>query len=187
MNMQDEYLKFRKTSEKLICRTPVFDVKVQHEIAHTGFEGDYISVSAPHWLVVIPAIDGKFVMVRQWRHALEQITVEFPGGVGEAGEEPEIAAARELEEETGYHADKITHLGTVSPNPALFSNRLHIYLAEELTQTGVLNPDEDEILEVMELPIEEVLNNFGSLEYTHAFTGTAIALYLKHLRNRDAV
>lgn len=127
--MRDEHLSFKKISEKLICNTVVFDVKTQHEASYTGIEGDYISVSAPHWLVVVPVIDKKFVMVRQWLHAMEQITTEFPGGVGETGEAPGEAAARELEEETGYRPGKITHLGTVSPNPALFSNRLHIYLA----------------------------------------------------------
>lgn len=180
--MKDKYLSWEKTKEELICHTSVFDVHKQHEIAATGIEGDYISVTAPHWLMVIPVIDDKFVMVRQWRHAMEQITLEFPGGVGEEGEEPLVAAARELEEETGYHPEEMIFLGTVSPNPALFANRLHIYLAKKLKQTGVRHLDDDELLEVMELPIAEVIDKFGSTEYAHAFTGTAIALYLKYLR-----
>lgn len=180
--MKEEYLSWEKTSEEMICHTAVFDVSRQHEISVTGIEGDYISVAAPHWLMTVPVIDGKFVMVRQWRHAMEQITVEFPGGVGEKGEAPERAAERELEEETGYKPGNMTFLGTISPNPALFSNRLHIYLATDLVQTGERHLDEDELLEVLEIPVSEVIDGFGLEEYTHAFTGTAIALYLKHLR-----
>ena len=74
----------------------------------------------------------------------------------------------------------MTHLGTVSPNPALFSNRVHIYLAEELTQTGVRHLDRDENISVIELPVGEVIENFASVDYSHAFMGTALALYMRY-------
>lgn len=177
-------LEWTKTTEEMICHTRVFDVNTQHEISMTGIEGDYIAVDAPHWIVTVAVNDGKFVLVRQWRHAEQRITVEFPGGVGEAGEDPAITAARELEEETGYRAGKITHLGTCSPNPALFKNHVHFYLAEELVQTGVQNLDHDEVLEFLELPIDEVISNFATPEYSHAFMGTALALYMRQKMNR---
>ena len=68
-------------------------------------------------------------MVRQYRHGAGQLTLETPGGLIDPGETPAEAAARELLEETGYAADEIVSLGAVNPNPALFSNRLHGFLA----------------------------------------------------------
>jgi len=184
MSCKDDELKWKKTSEEQICHTVVFDVNKQHEISATGIEGDYISVDAPHWIVTIPVHEDKFVLVRQWRHAQGRITTEFPGGVGEKGEDPLTSAARELEEETGYRPGKMTFLGSTSPNPALFSNEVYFYLAEELTQTGVQHLDKDEVLEFLELPIDEVIDNFASFEYSHAFMGTALALYMRMLKNR---
>lgn len=175
----DERLTWKKTSEELICKTPVFDITKQHEISATGIEGDYISVSARHWIVTIAEHDGKFVLVRQWRHGEQRITTEFPGGVGEPLEDPELSAARELEEETGYRPGKMTFLGVTSPNPALFSNHVYYYLAEDLFQTGEQKLDSDEVLEVVELPIKEVINNYATPEYSHALMGTALALYMR--------
>lgn len=175
----DERLIWKKTSQELICHTPVFDVTRQHEVSATGIEGDYISVSARHWIVTIAEHDGMFVLVRQWRHGEQRITTEFPGGVGEPGEDPEVSAARELEEETGYRPGRMTLLGQTSPNPALFSNHVYYYLAEDLVQTGVQNLDRDEVLEFIELPIDEVIRNYGTPEYSHALMGTALALYMR--------
>ncbi len=177
--MNDERLTWRKTTEELLCHTPVFDVTKQHEVSATGIEGDYISVSARHWIVTIAEHDGKFVLVRQWRHGQQRITTEFPGGVGEAGEDPEVSAARELEEETGYRPGRMTLLGVTSPNPALFTNEVYYYLAEDLTQTGTQHLDKDEVLEFIELPIEEVIRNYATPEYSHALMGTALALYMR--------
>ena len=91
--MSDERLKWETTDRELISHTVVFDVNKQHEVSATGIEGDYIAVDAPHWIVTVPVTDeGKFVLVRQWRHAEQRITTEFPGGVGEAGEDPASTA-----------------------------------------------------------------------------------------------
>lgn len=182
--MSDDRLTWKKTSEEVICHTPVFDVSRQHEVSATGIEGDYISISARHWIVTIAEHDGKFVLVRQWRHGQQRITTEFPGGVGEANEDPEVSAARELEEETGYRPGRMTLLGKTSPNPALFSNYVYYYLAEDLIQTGVQNLDKDEVLEFIELPIDEVIDNYGSPEYSHALMGTALAFYLRERGKR---
>ncbi|MCH2169421.1 NUDIX hydrolase [Myxococcota bacterium] len=68
-------------------------------------------------------------MVRQYRHGARKDTLEVPGGMVDPGESPSQAAARELLEETGYRAQQIERLGSVNPNPALFGNRLHCFLA----------------------------------------------------------
>ena len=175
--MNDNDLKWTIKSEKLLLRTPVYDVIEQHEIAANGVAGDYVAIDAPDWVMVIPVYQGSFVMVRQWRHGEQALTVEFPGGVADKGEDPAAAAARELQEETGFKADRLTRLGSVNPNAALFKNRFHVYLAEELIPTGEQHLDDDELLAYELVPVGEVISSFGSGVYTHALMGTALALY----------
>lgn len=178
-NNSDEKLIWKKTEEKLLLKTPVCDIFTQHEVSPLGIEGDYITMKARDWIMTIPEKDGNFILVKQWRHSEQRLTVEFPGGVSNAGEKPEDAARRELEEETGFKAGKLTKLGTISPNPALFENHVHIFLAEDLVQTNEQHLDDDEVLSYFSLPIDEVIQNYGNDEYTHALMGCALAFYLR--------
>lgn len=178
--MKEDQLKWRITDTKRLLHTPVFDVNEQHEIAATGLEGDYVAMEAPDWAMVVAEYQGSFVLVRQWRHSAECLSLEFPGGVVDGGEDAATAARRELKEETGFEAGKLTHLGTVSPNPALFKNRFHVFLAEELTQTGTQSLDSDELLTYELMPADEVIRSYGKGEFAHALMGTALMLYLQH-------
>ncbi len=141
-------------------------------------------IDAKDWVMTIPVINGdkgkKFVMVWQWRHGSQCLSLEFPGGVFEPGETPEQAAVRELYEETGYTPRKFTKLGEFSPNPAIMSNRMHFFLAEDLTGGGKQNLDEDEYIEVELVDEKEVIQGIGKAPYIHALVGTALALYLSH-------
>ena len=175
----DEQLKWETQKTELLLKTVVFDVTKQTNKAKSGLTGDYIIMNARDWVIVIPEKADNFLMVKQWRHGEHALSVEFPGGVIDAGEEPETAARRELEEETGYKAGKLIKLGCVNPNPALFSNHVHIYLAQDLTATGKQHLDEDEYINFMEIPVDEVIEGMGTQEFPHALMGTALALYLK--------
>lgn len=178
--MNDNDLRWTIESRRRLLSTPIYDVIEQHETAACGMTGDYIAIDCRDWVMVIPEHEGRFLMVRQWRHSSEELTTEFPGGLVDRGEDPADTAARELYEETGYRAGRLTHLGTLSPNPALFKNRFHVYLALDLVATGEQHLDDDELLDVQAIPIGEVLSSFGTGEYTHALTGAAIACYLRH-------
>lgn len=181
--MNENQLKWRVTDTKRLLHTPVFDVNEQHEIAATGLEGDYVAMEAPDWAMVVAEYQDSFVLVRQWRHAAECLSLEFPGGVVDGGEDAATAARRELKEETGFEAGKLTHLGTVSPNPALFKNQFHVYLAEELRQTGAQSLDSDELLTYELMPTDEVIRGYGKGEFAHALMGTALMLYLQYRQN----
>ena len=183
--MYEERLKWTTSDRTLLLHTPVYDVLSQRERSATGIEGDYVAIAAPDWVMTIPVYQGKFVLVRQWRHSAEALSLEFPGGVADAGEDPAVTARRELEEETGFRAGRLTHLGTVNPNPALFKNRFHCYLAEDLTPTGSQHLDEDELLNWELMDTEKVLAGYGGPEFSHALMGTAIAFYLLHGRRGD--
>lgn len=178
--MTDKDLQWTIESEKLLLRTPVFDVTEQHEKTAAGIEGDYIAMDAPDWAMTVAVYRGCFVLVRQWRHSAQSLSLEFPGGVVDRGEDAADAARRELREETGFQAGKLTRLGTVSPNPALFKNSFHVFLAEDLTPTGTQSLDDDELLTYELAPVDEVIASYGKGEYSHALMGTALMLYLQN-------
>lgn len=177
---QYDHLKWKTVKTEKLLHTPVFDIISQHEVFSNGLEADYVGIQCPDWVVVIAEHEGKFVLVRQWRHGEDNLTLEFPGGVADPGEQPVETALRELEEETGYKAGKITFLGKVSSNTALFKNHFSVFLAEELVQTGEQHLDADEFIKYEEMPIPEVIARYGDSEFTHAYMGTALAFYFRH-------
>ena len=107
--------------------------RVDRTLARSPRTGDvhpFYQIRADDWVNVVPVTrDGHVVMVRQYRHGCQEVTLEIPGGMIDPGETPAAAAARELLEETGYRAERVEPIGWVNPNPALFDNRLHIFLA----------------------------------------------------------
>ncbi len=177
---EDEKLKWQVGEKKSLLKTVVFDVTQSHNTSTTGVEGDYIIMDAPDWVIVIPEKNDSFVMVKQWRHGEKKLSVEFPGGVIDKGELPEVAAKRELEEETGFKAGKLTKLGSCNPNPALFSNHIHIYLAEDLIPTGEQHLDNDEFINCIEVTKDEVLEGMGTEQFPHALMSSALCLYFSH-------
>ncbi|MCR4736274.1 MAG: NUDIX hydrolase [Treponema sp.] len=176
----DEKLKWKTGETKSLLKTVVYEVTSRHNTSSSGLEGDYIVTKAPDWVIVIAEHNDNFLMVKQWRHGEEALSVEFPGGVIDKGEEAETAARRELQEETGYKAGKLIKLGKVNPNPALFCNHVHVYLAQELTLIGEQKLDDDEFINCIELSKDEVLQGMGSQQFPHALMSTALCFYLRY-------
>ena len=141
-------------------------------------------IDTKDWAIIIPVIEnnkGKhFLMVWQWRHGSRCLSLEFPGGVFEAGENPRQAAVRELYEETGFKPGKIKKIGECSPNPAIMTNKVHFFLAESLVSSGRQKLDEDEYVETALVNEDKVINGMGKDPFVHALMGTALALYLKN-------
>ena len=178
LNSDDDKLMWHENSKKLLLKTRVFDVTERNSTAFDGTTGNYIVNDAPEWAIIIPVHNENFLMVKQWRHGEAKLSVEFPGGVIEKGEDPLVAAKRELMEETGAVAGKLTELGTFNPNPALFSNHLHVFLAEDLEFTNKQNLDKDEFVNYLEIPKNQVMANMGNSEFFHALMASALCLYL---------
>lgn len=176
--VNENRLKWEISERRLLLHTTIYDVIAQTEHAAGGRAGEYVAIDAPDWVMTIPVYQDQFVLARQWRHSAERLTTEFPGGVRDGDEDPAHTAFRELYEETGFRAGKLTRLGACNPNPALFKNTFHIYLAEDLIPTGEQHLDADELLRWELRPIDEVLRNWGSPEYSHALMGTALAFWL---------
>lgn len=100
--------------------------------------------------------DGCFVLVRQMRKAIEEVLLEAVAGCLEPGEDPAAAAARELQEETGYCAEALTLLGTIVPCPGYSAEVLHLFHARVADEPGVDRPDFDENLSVEVMTREAV-------------------------------
>jgi ADP-ribose pyrophosphatase len=128
---------------ELLARYKVFEVgRKRARSPRTGDEHFFYTIGADNWVNVVPVtLDDQIVMVRQYRHGCEQITLEIPGGIVDPGESPAEAAARELLEETGYRARKVSPLGVVNPNPALFANRCYTFLAADAERVAEIRND----------------------------------------------
>ena len=110
-------------------------------------------------VAVLPLTDdGEVILVKQYRYAHQRDFIEIPAGkLDKPGEVPFDAAMRELKEETGATAEKVTFLGTVDTTPALINEKLYLYLAEGLS-FGDARLDEDEFLGVERIPFVKLLD-----------------------------
>ncbi|MBB3109206.1 ADP-ribose pyrophosphatase [Paenibacillus phyllosphaerae] len=111
-------------------------------------------VRHPGAAAVLALIDDKMLVVEQYRKPMEKFQIEIPAGKLDAGEDPRVAAARELEEETGYSAGKLRPLSAFYTSPGFADEKLYVYIAEELVQ-GESRPDADEYLNVSAITFEE--------------------------------
>ncbi|MBY4797781.1 NUDIX hydrolase [Collinsella sp. AGMB00827] len=100
---------------------------------------------------------GKIALVRQYRTAIDRVTVEIPAGKLDPGEDPEVCAARELHEETGFRAGKMRHLTSILTTCGFCDEIIHIFMATNLTFDGA-TPDEDEFVNVDLVPLTELID-----------------------------
>jgi 8-oxo-dGTP pyrophosphatase MutT (NUDIX family) len=145
------------------------------ECPNTGEFHPFYRIESPAWVNVVALTESdELVMVRQFRHGARALTLEIPGGLVDAGESPAEAAARELLEETGYRAGRLTSLGSINPNPALFSNRCHMLVAESCTAVGEIQNSATEETTVELLPLAALPDTLRSGGIDHALVVAAL-------------
>jgi len=159
---------------KVIESKRVFDGKVFDVTVDTVKEGELVYkrdvVRHPGSAVIIPVFDDESVaLVKQYRHPAVRYLLEAPAGTLEEGERPEIGAARELEEELGVVAGKLEKLTEFFVSPGFCEEKMWVYLATQLVQ-GQQRLEEDEVLEVVRLPLAEALEMIASGEIQDAKT-----------------
>ncbi|MBI4300968.1 MAG: NUDIX hydrolase [Chloroflexi bacterium] len=127
--------------------------------------------------VAIVPLDARSnaIMVRQYRKPVERQLLEIPAGGIEPGESPEAAAARELKEETGYSAGKIERIGGIYSAPGFCQEYLHLFLATDLVP-GRPEAEEDESIELVMVPLQEVPNLIASGQICDAKSVAALLL-----------
>jgi ADP-ribose pyrophosphatase len=124
------------------------------------------------------------VLVRQYRHGTQSVTLEMPGGLIDPGEDPATGALRECLEETGYRARAAQSLGVVRPNPALFSNRLHSFYATGAEPEGAIQNTGTEVTEVVLVPVAELEGLLVAGDIDHALVAASLWRYLRLHRPR---
>lgn len=171
--------RWEKRGQQCRLSTRVFDVhEVRYRHPVRGTEKDFIVVQTPDWVNVVAVTpDQHLVFVRQFRFGIDAFSLEIPGGVMEAGEDPVAAGLRELREETGYAGTRARLLGAVHPNPAIQSNRCHYVLVESAIRAHELEWDADEEIQVITLPVVEVMQLACSGGITHALVLNALMLF----------
>jgi 8-oxo-dGTP pyrophosphatase MutT (NUDIX family) len=186
VSMRGKVEKWRRLGVESRFDAAILDVRRVRCESETGKSGLFTLVGAKDWAIVVPLVAGdkgpEVVMVRQYRHGNDSLSLEFPGGVVERGEAPEAAVRRELEEETGYRAGRVLHAGTVSPNPAFLENSYHVYVAFDLVADGRVSLDEHEEIDVELLPLEEVRAKMGTGECANAMMAAGLFLAERVLR-----
>ncbi len=120
--------------------------------------------------------NGDVLFVRQYRYPYAESLLELPAGKLEPGEAPEICGLRELEEETGYHAEKLCFMGELYPSPGFLDERLYLFMAEELSCRSQ-RLDEDEFLSVERIPFKKAVKMCLAGEIKDAKTVAALLLY----------
>lgn len=160
------------------CR--VFDILARHsQCGDDGPTHTFFSIESASWVNIVPRTkEGRLVMIRQFRHGKGGEVLEIPGGLIDDGESAEEAAARELVEETGYRG-RIRRIGEANPNPALFTNRLYTFVAEDCERVAEIANDavEETIVELVpESEIPELVRR-GQIDHQLVIS----ALYWLHL------
>ena len=172
-------------------RTTIADGRiftVQRSLAVSPVDGvprPFHRIECVDWAQILPiTARDEAVLVRQYRHGTQRVTLEMPGGMIDPGEEPATAALRECLEETGYRARAALPLGVVSPNPALFMNRLHTFYATGVVAEGAVQNTDSEVTEVVLVPVADLEELLVSGEIDHALVAGALWRYLRLHRPR---
>lgn len=151
----------------------------------TGRVHLFTRLRAPDWVNVVALTpEGGVVLVEQARHGTGEVTVEIPGGAVDPGETPAAAAARELEEETGFVPAEVVPIGCVEPNPAFLDNRCWTFLATGCRATGRRRPDPAEEIAVRVAPLTELTRLIDDGTIRHALVVAAHDHLQRGLRRR---
>jgi len=167
---QHKLLPWITLSTEVLGAYPIFELSRSLQRSPlSGREHSFFRLDCPDWVNVIAVTDdGRMVLVEQYRHGTDTMTIEIPGGAVDPGEDPAVSAARELEEETGYLASELIEIGTVEPNPAFLSNRCWTYLALGCRADGETHFDPSEEIEVSLAPLEDFVRLIDDGTITHS-------------------
>ena len=141
----------------------------------------YNVVEHPGFAIVVPLLDdGRVLLERVYRYTVQETLTECPSG-GLEGQAPELAAHRELEEETGWVAGRMTPLGSFYASDGISDERFHVFLATELSETGQMAREPTEQMELEFVPFETAVEQALSGRITDAPSALALILAERHV------
>ena len=148
------------------------------DVEHHFFKMEFLD-----WVNIVPITnDNQIVLVKQYRFGTEKVTLELPGGTLDLGEsDPELAAERELLEETGYQGEKIISLGSVAVNPAIQNNYCHFYLTTNVSKIQQQELDNSEEIEIVLVDWDQIDKLIATQKIEHSLTILGILYAQRHL------
>jgi ADP-ribose diphosphatase len=139
-----------------IYKGPIFTVET-HTVYLPRGEKSYDIVKHDHAVAIVPiSNDGKIILIKQWRRAMEEILIEIPAGLIEKDEKPFDCGQRELQEEIGYKAGEMIPFGKVYNSPGFCDELLHLFIARELIPS-TLPKEESEAIDLFPVTPTEAL------------------------------
>ena len=175
--------KFNLLKRKELRKSNILDYCVDTYELPNGSTQDYdIMLHNGAAAVVAVTDEGRIVMVRQYRPAFDEITTEIPAGKRDGDEDFERAAARELEEETGYRPGRMRHLITVYTAIAYCDEKIEVYIADKLVKKEQ-HLDDDEFIEIREYTIDELKNMIFKGEIADSKTIAAVMAYAAYKKD----
>ncbi|MBN2652888.1 MAG: NUDIX hydrolase [Spirochaetales bacterium] len=187
MGKSYQHLLWEEISREKVQDCKIFDYYKAKRVSPSGYHSDITLLDSPNSVTVISIVENDegeecFLMVRQFRHGTSEVTLEFPAGLVDAGEEPKVAALREFAEETGYFSDSIVELGHVCPNPAYLNNFNYTFLIKKPEYRGLEKFDSGEFLELVKYPVKDFDRLVGEGEFANGMMMISYLFYLKWLR-----
>lgn len=148
---------------------------------------DFVAHKRVGGAATVPVLpDGRILLIRQYRPAVDRDTLELPAGARDSsGEDPILTAARELEEETGYSSREVTPLISLKTATSWSNEETDVYLALNCKKKGEQTLDEAEEIQVEAYPLEELLNRIYSGELQDAKTVAGILAYYGRVRKEE--
>ena len=160
----------KTSSSAIVFQGKLLDVRRDKVILPNGDNGIREWINHPGAVCCIPKLpNGKIALIRQYRYSVRKMMIELPAGKLDKNEAPEDCAIRELEEEIGYKANKITFLTNIHPAIGFADEKMWIYFAEDLEKTNQ-KLDSDELIEIIPTKLEEALEMVWNGEITDVKT-----------------
>lgn len=168
--MKNKIKPWTELKSESVYSARVFELRKKLMRSSDGtIEDDFYYIKSNDWVQVIPITeDNKVVMVEQYRHGVDLVTLELPGGLVDPGEDPMETAKRELTEETAYVADELIQIGWSHPNPAIQTNSSFCYLAKNVKPCGKQNFDLHEEIHLHLVPLEKIPELIKQGKISHA-------------------
>ena len=182
--------KWKTLGEEKAADLKIFEAYFKERLnPNTGQRGKFVVLDSNDWVNIIPVTsEGKIVMVQQYRHGTDEITLELPGGFVNSGEEPLQGAMRECVEETGYEGENdAIFLGKNRPNPAYQSNTCHTYLWKNCTLKHEQNLDGHEDINILEFTEDQIRSLIAEGKIDHCVILTAFFFYFMHNGQEDSL
>lgn len=149
------YLEEKTIKSEAVFKGRIVDLRIDTVLLPDGKESTREIVKHAEAVAVVAVDEEKNIyMVRQYRKPVEKVLLEIPAGIMNEGEEPLDAAKRELEEEAGFKAEGWEKITSFYTAPGFTDEKIHLFLATKLVK-GLVNPDEDEFVEVEVLPLDK--------------------------------